>query len=551
MALLRADLWLCANLVGTAPGRRVLFGTLLGLGLLGAMSHWTFASLLEQPQWLRLLHQTTDGDPLRGMLLLALGPCPIAASWLGLSLAQRQLFAAPELDLWRAAPLPAWRPALQVWLRAVATSWLWATALAGPGLWLVLQRAGAPWPAVVLLPVALAAATVPLLSALLAAQLLLVRFCSGRWLRYALAAAAGTASLGFSLWLVLGFTASQGPRGLDPVPLATAAARQPWTLSSAAELLAAACRSDGPAGSSSMLAALARVGGWLLGATLGFWLFAHLHPRAVENYQRSGGNRAGRRRARSPGPQLWRTVLAKELGQVLHQPGALLGLLLYGAMVLALAQQRVGIAGLLELRGVPADLRQLGALLVLWFLAVLLALYGHLGRFAAADAAQWPLLAAAPAPNSPLLSGKLLAVGLLLAWPLLLVALAGGARLGATPPVLLRYLLFAVPGTLLALGALAVVGTHPPLLRPQLAGQASPGRNLGGALLLVLLFELLVAPLAAGGFWCGERLRSASPAEAQRLLTLAAGTAWVYALAVLVLCLWLARWQFARLRQPT
>lgn len=550
MTLLRADLWLCGNLVGTAPGRRVLFGTLLGLCLLGAMSHWTFAALLEQPRLLRLLHQTTDGETLRGMLLLALGPCPIAASWLGLSLAQRQLFAAPELDLWRAAPLPAWRPALQVWLRAVATAWLWAAALAGPGLWLVLRHAGAPGSAQALLPLALAAATVPLLSALLGAQLLLVRFCSGRWLRYVLAAAAAAASLGFSLWLVLGFTASQGPRGLDPVPLATAAARQPWTLSSAADLLVAACHTDGPAGMRPLASALGRTGGWLAGSVLGFWLLAHLHPRAVENYQGSGSSRAGRRRARSPAPQLWRTFLAKELGQVLRQPGALLGLLLYGAMVLALAQQRVGIAGLLELRSVPPDLRQLGALLVLWFLAVLLALYGHLARFAAGDAAPWPLLSAAPAPSGAILGGKLLATGCLLAWPLLLVAGAGGTRLGATPPVLGRYLLFALPGTLLALSALAVVGTSPPLLRPHLTGRASPGRNLGAALLLVLLFELLVAPLAAGGFWCSERLRLASPAEAERLLDVAVGVAWAYALLVALPCLWLSRWQFGRLRKP-
>jgi hypothetical protein len=47
----------------------------------------------------------------------ALTACPMVAAWLGLALAQRTLFEAPELALWRLAPLPPWRPALQALLR--------------------------------------------------------------------------------------------------------------------------------------------------------------------------------------------------------------------------------------------------------------------------------------------------------------------------------------------------------------------------------------------------------------------------------------------------
>lgn len=543
MNLLRADLWLCGNLLTTRPGRQQLLGTLLGLSLLAAMSHWTFAALLEQPQLLRLLRQQPDGDSLRSFLLLALGPCPIAATWLGLSLAQRQLFAAPELDLWRTAPLPSWRPALQAYVRAAATSLLWAAALAGPGLWQVLVRAGAGPAAFAALPLALGAATWPVLTALLGAQLLLVRFCSGRWLRLLLASAAGAASLGFSLWLVLGFTRSQGSLGTVPQPIAALDAHPPWALASAADLLAVASR--GEPWFAAGVVALA----WPLAALLAFWLVAHLHPRAVENYQRSS-SRTRTRRSRSLTGVLWRSMLHKELAQVWQQPGALLGFILYGAMVLALAQQRVGIAGLLEEPGVPLAMRQLGAILVLWFLAVLLALYGHLGRFAQADAAQWPLLTAAPASNGPLLAGKLVAVGILLCWPLALVALAAATRLSASPTVLARFLGFALPGTLLALGALAIVGTNPWLVRPMLHGRPSGGRNLGAALVLVLLFELLVAPLVAGGFWLAAALRRASPEQLPGLWGLAHGATAAYALLALVLCWSLARWQFARLRRP-
>ena len=118
MGLLRADLQALGNLPTTAVGRRVITSIGLGLFLFALSSWWFAAAVFEQPQLLELLHGQSGGDSLRGLIGHGLMPCPMAATWLGIALAQRQLFETPELQLWRSSPLPSWRGALQILLRA-------------------------------------------------------------------------------------------------------------------------------------------------------------------------------------------------------------------------------------------------------------------------------------------------------------------------------------------------------------------------------------------------------------------------------------------------
>ena len=176
MGLLAADLTALACLPRSAAGRRALSAAALGLGLFGWLSWWLAQTLLDHPGLVVGLHRASDGDSQRALFAYALSACPAVAAWLGLALAQRQLFAAPELPLWRTAPLPPWRPAMQALLRAGFASTGMALAIAGPGAVAVLARGPAPAWAYALVPLAVVAATVPSLAALLATQIVLVRF---------------------------------------------------------------------------------------------------------------------------------------------------------------------------------------------------------------------------------------------------------------------------------------------------------------------------------------------------------------------------------------
>ena len=117
IALLLADLRALANLATTRLGRRSLFGTGVGLLLLATISWWFAATVLDHPQLRWRLLRGRDGEQLQGLLGYGLMACPLVATWLGLSLAQRQLFEAPELMLWRQAPMPGWRGPVQVFVR--------------------------------------------------------------------------------------------------------------------------------------------------------------------------------------------------------------------------------------------------------------------------------------------------------------------------------------------------------------------------------------------------------------------------------------------------
>ncbi|MBM4061655.1 MAG: hypothetical protein FJ265_11255 [Planctomycetes bacterium] len=490
MGLLATDLRALANLPGTRAGRRIVAGTGIGLGLLALMSWWGTGELLAHPRLLQMVLPAT-GEPLVGLLGFGLGACPVAASWIGLALAQRQLFESPELNLWLAAPLPRWRPALQVLLRASFLALLWGTALAGPVVGGLLASKQAPWPAYALAPLALLVCTVPLLAALLGVQLVLVRFFAGRVLRLVLTLVSALASAGFSTWLLVGLFTAAEERLPQLAAAGAGAGRLPWTIDSAAHLLAAA------AGGRCDVSALASALGWLAAALAGFVALGHLHPRAVEKHLES---QPPLRRRRSGWPSsVAGAIRRKEFAQVLQQPGALLGFLAFAVLVVALARQRVLVGGLLDASRLPPDLASVAAMLVLWFVAVLLVLYAHMGRLAMWDGPQWPLYLAAPARPVAILWGKLQAVALFLLWPLVVVGAAGSQMLGAGPAAVGLFAAVALAGTVAALGVLAAVGTWPRLMRPDDAGQiVQGGRSFLAALVLVVAFELVAAPVYFG-----------------------------------------------------
>jgi hypothetical protein len=545
MGLLHADLRALANLATNAAGRRIAAGTLFGLGLLALMSWWIAHELLGRPEFVPWLARQ-GGDSLQAMLGSGLMPAPIAAAWLGLALAQRQLFETGELPLWRQAPLPPWRPAVQVLLRASFVALLWAAALAGPFVATLLVRASAPWQAWLLLPLALLVGTVPMLCTLLAAQVVLVRFFAGRWLRIVFALLGALASVGFSTWLLLGLFRSGGARVQDLATAATGPDRLPWTVATGAELLASAARG------ALDLGALGSACGWLAVTAALFALAARLHPRAVERHLLAEAPLWQGRRASWPATVAG-VMRRKEFAQVLQQPGALVGFLAFGFLVFAMAKEHTLVAGILGDWRLPRELAHLAAMLSLWFLAVLLVLYAHMGRLVLHDGSQWSLYVAAPAAPAAVLRGKLQAVAVFLLWPLLLVGTAGSQLWGAGPHTLLVFAGVALAGNLAALGVLAVVGTEPRLMRPDAGGQiVQGGRNFIAAIVLALLFVLVVSPAVVGWHWLvdGHRPSLRRGPYLDELVPWLLGGALALGLAVFGLGLWFGARNLRRLTRP-
>lgn len=520
MSLLRADLWVLCNLATSRAGRRLAFSTAVGFLLLGALSWWVATALLNNRHLLHVLQNQHIASP-TGLLGYGLLAGPVVATWLGLALAQRQLFDAPELPLWRLSPLPAVRPALQVLLRAVFVSTCWALALGGPFLAAILLRLGAPWWAFALVPLAMLGATAPLLSLLLSLHVVLVRAFAGRWLRLVLAAAGALASIAFSSWLLLSVFARGEQRARDLAAAAAAPRELPWTVDAGAAMLTAASR-----GGFEPTAALA-LAGWLGVAFFVFRLAAQLHPRACERHL------AAEPLPWRSRPAQWPTGIAavmrrKEFAQVLQQPTALIGFLVFAVLVFALARERALLGGLLADARMPAFVSQVVAMSAHWFLAVVLVLYTHMGRLVLWDAAQWSLYVAAPAPSGAILRGKLQAVFGLLLWPLLLVAAAGALLLEAGLLAVLAFVGVALGGTGVAIGVLAIIGTSPRLLRSDDGSFAPVGRGLLAALLLVIGFELAAAPAIVAWVLLAEQARQQPLTTADAL----AGAPWVVAAAL-------------------
>ncbi len=545
MGLLRADLQALGNLPATKAGRRVLVGTLLGLGLLATMAWWLAQAIVEQPRLVRLIPHA-GADSLHGLIGYGLMVCPLVATWLGLSLAQRQLFEAPELLLWRQAPLPGWRPALQVLVRACFLSCCWALALAGPFVMALLARSPAPAWAYALVPLAVAGATVPVLAVLLTVQIVLVRFFAGRVLRAVFAIVGALASVGFSAWLLMTMLAPGHERERSVAAAAQAARDLPWTVDQAAALLAAAAR--GEFDPHALLGLLV----WLLLAVMLFRTAAHLHPRAHERHLAAEPplfRRPGRRWPASVAA----TVRNKEFAQVLQQPGALIGFLVFAVLVFALAKNQLLVGGILGDERLPRDVAHVGVLMIQWFLAVLLVLYAHMGRLSLWDGAQWSLYMASPAAPRAILRGKLTAIFVFLLWPLLLVAVGGAQMLGAGAASLLTFTGIALGGTGAAVGVLAVVGTWPRLMRPDEAGQIlHGGKNFFASMLLVFTFYVAIAPGALYAILLAEHARRLGPSSTvlHDLALQVVGAALLFGAVVASLGIWIGGRNFRHLLAP-
>lgn len=546
MKLLLADLRALANLPGTAAGRRTLAANACGLGLLAVMSHQFTDLLLDHPGLVVGLHRASGGESQRALFEHALTACPVVAAWLGLALAQRQLFEAPELPLWRLAPLPSWRPAMQALLRSGFLASLWALSIAGPAAAATLQRGPAPAWAYALVPLAVVGATVPALAALLATQLLLVRFLAGRWLRLVLVAVAALASVGLSTWLMVTLLVDVNEQARGIVADAAAAAPPPWSVGPGAALLAGAARGelDVPALRDLLL--------WLAATWFGFRLLGRLHPRAHERHL-AAAPLPWRRRGRRWPAGVVANVRNKEWAQVAEQPGALAGFLVFAVLVFAMCDRRVLVAGVLTSPTLPIDVAHFAALATWWFLGVLLVLHGHMGRIAQWDAPQWSLWQAAPTPPGALLAGKMTAVSALLLWPLLLVGAVGALLLGPQPAVLAAYAIAALGGTGVALGLLTIVGTLPWLVRPDAQGQAMQGgRNLVGALALVVGMQLALMPALLAWRELADHalLFGLEADEAWQAAPWVLAAALAYGASWLLLGWEIGRRNFARLLQP-
>lgn len=495
MALLLADLRALCNLPRDPIGRRLLAQLTTGLLLLALLSWWIAQRVLADPYLLHVVNRTGN-DPFRGLCGMALMPCPLAATWIGLSLAQRQLFETTELDLWQSMPIPPWRGALQVLLRAGFLALVWAAALSAPFLATLLANSTAPPLAFALAPLAIAAATLPLMAVLLIVQIVLVRLFSGRILRLVMLALPALAWAGFAAWLLVTMFWT-GERAPELVAAATTAESQPWTIAAGAEVLAAA------AAGRDLATPLRALGAWLAFAAAVAWFASRLHPGALMAH-RLADPRARTSRRRWPA-RVAGVLRRKEIAQIAQQPGALVGFLVFAVLVFALVEKRVFVAGTLAMPSLPLELRQLASLLTWWFLAVVLVLYPHMGRLVLWDARQWSLYALAPARPAAILRGKLEAVGLFLLWPLLLVAAIGGRALGADAVTLLQFVALALPGTAVALGVLAFVGTLPWLVRPDDTGHiAQGGRSFFASLLLIALFEFVMAPGVVAWVWLAD-----------------------------------------------
>jgi hypothetical protein len=546
MNLLLADLRALASLPRTRPGRRAIAAAGGGLALLGLLSWWFANALLDQPGLVVALHDASEGRSRETLLAHALAACPMVAAWLGLALAQRTLFEAPELTLWRLAPLPPWRPAMQALLRTGFAATLWSLAIAGPGAVAVLHRGPSPAWAYALIPVAVVAATAPALAMSLAAQLLIVRYLAGRWLRLLLVMFAAAGSIGFSTWLMLTLFGKAHDHARDVVAFAAADRSPPWSVGAPAALLAAAARGE------LDLRALRDVALALLATFVGFRLVGRAHPAACERHL-AAEPPAWRRRRRGWPAGLAAAVLRKEFAQVAQQPGALAGFLVFAVLVFAMCQRRVLVAGVLASPMLPADVAVFAALLAWWFLAVLLVLYAHMGRIAQWDGPQWLLWQTAPAAPGAILRGKMLAVFALLGWPLLLVGLAGIAVLDARAEVLATYAVTALGGSGVALGVLTIVGTTPLLVRHDAdGGSLQGGKGLVAALLLVVGMQVAALPaLLAWHRLCERAAADGLDADAAwQAAPAVAGAALAYGALWLAVGWFVGRWNFARLLRP-
>ena len=291
---------------------------------------------------------------------------------------------------------------------------------------------------------------------------------------------------------------------------------------------------------------------WILASFAVFGLTSLLHARAHERHLES--DRPLWRRSGSRWPtSLSSNVRKKEFAQVLQQPGALIGFLVFAILVFALAREHVLVDSILRQTRLPREVRTIAALLTWWFLAVLLVLYTHMGRLALWDGSQWPLYMASPERPGSILRGKLQAIATFLLWPLLLVATVGVQMIGASAREIAWFAGFALAGTLGALGVVAVIGTWPRLMRPDAEGQIMQGgKSFLAAMVMVTTFQIVMIPAILFWSYLTRYVRQrpvSSDMVADYLPTLLAGAVG-YGLLVAALGTWLGGRNYRTLLAP-
>jgi len=525
--LLWSDLQAVGNSVRQSGARGPLVGTIITLTLIGALSH-LFGSVLVSA-----LASRSDLLPSQGtanLFALLFMPTSLISVWFGLAACQRQLFEAKDLDLVLTAPITTTRVVFLVFLRVWFLTTLYGVALVGPLAWQLLETMSAPPSARIVVAAGVALAAGPPVAAIMAVTISLLRWFSGRGTRLLLTILVSALSVAFSLFLL---TAAFGreKQAVALLDMAQSKRALPWMIEAAGNLVAASLGE--PWQHDTVLRGI----GFFLLAVILLYLCGQWYPRAVEL------SRQGRRPAfglglKRPWPASPVAALRrKEMARLLQEPRQLFGMLLYALMLFLAARSGLLIDGALGSEEAPWQARELVALMILWFLGVLMALPANFTRFVLGDGSQWDLFVCAPIRPGQLLNAKLQTACLVLLWPWLVVGAIGVSVLGVTTGTLLVYLALGLIGVFLALAILSPMATLPLLIKPQDDGSTGQhGRTLLAVFGLILLFECLVAvPALSAWLWLSYRWRNGqSVPEVGTLALLAVAFAAAYALVLAI-----------------
>jgi hypothetical protein len=541
LALARAELQVLLNLATKREGRRILVSALVSLVFLGFVADRFGQVFAVSPQ---IVDVAAGPGGLRALAGALLTPALLVVLWFGFGGGPRQLFELPQLELLLQSPRRAAVVLGATWLRFGLLVSLWCTVLAAPAAARVGAALGIEigWLSTAVGCVCL---TLPVLALIFAVQILLMRFFAGRVTRLLLTGLGALGSIAFSLLLIAGALADEEDTVRTILGALRGRALWPFVLDAPAALWA-----ELAVGRPS-LAALGRAALLLGGSAVLMVGLAGLYRVGYENAKVAVDPllRFGRGR-RWPAAPAW-VIFRKEVAQLVHQPGQLIGLLFSALVIVVLAGGRF-LAGPFgqELRLTETE-RQVFAMLALWLFAQLTIAPGCLLRIAVAEGAQWPLWIAAPVRTRSFLAGKLLATGILMAWPALVAATVGVLRFRAGPEALLGFGLIVPAGILWIASATALVGTIPPLMRPRV--ERNNLVTLVGVLLLMLLMQATAVPgLLAWNELCRldegrGLLRGLSTGEADLALV---GAAWLVLGGLSVLALGASAIQVRRLRRP-
>lgn len=541
LRLLTADLASLANLFRRREGRRLLFSAALSLGFLGFVADLFGQIVARSPQLGQMAGGAGGMDSLLGSMLV---PALLLSLWFGFGGGPRQLFELRQIEMLLQAPLAAPKVLLATWLRFGAIVSLWCTVLCAPMAGRVGEGLGVrvPW---TVAAIACACLALPAVAVLLSLQVVLMRFFAGRFTRLLLTSLGAAGSIAFSLLLIAGVLAQE-----ETVRMILAAARGqavwPFLLDAPARLWAELVRDGVP-----RVATIGRVLAVLGGAAGLVAAVGVLYRTAYENARGSVEPVLRWGRGRRWPSAATAVVFRKEIAQMLHQPGQLVGLLFSAVLVVVLAGGRfLGGAFAQDMPATEGE-RHVFVMLALWLFAQLTVAPGCLMRIVISEGTQWVVFVGAPVRSLSLLLGKLGAVALLMTWPAVVAGAVGVVRYGVGPTTLLAFVAVVPACILWTAAATTMVGTIPTLMRPR------PERNnllaLVGVVLLMVVLQVTAVPGLLAWSLCARRgigdgpLAGMSDDAAHAALI---GGAWAAATLATCLALAVATFQVRRLRAP-